>query len=373
MTEAQTQRAAQDVIYLAGCAVKEEIPDLTRIEDAEAVYSYAAQHNLTAAVAMALESAGLKDRKSNLAIANALKRKIIFEKAYAQVMGELEKAGIWFLPLKGMILKDYYPKPGMREMGDHDILFDAARANDVKTIMEEQGFRTKSFDFSNHDIYGKEPCLIFEMHRALFGPSQDEKLYEYYRDVEKRLLGEGYEKHFSPEDSYLYVTAHEYKHYTDGGTGLRSLLDTYVYLKHQSLDMKYVADEAEKLGIREFEERNRSLSLHLFSGDEITAADQEMLEYILSSGTYGTITLQIKHQIENKMRKKGWGKIRYTLDRFFVPVSKKNKDYDAYAGRYPLFYKYKILLPFLPFFRTFRAMKAGIFHQEVRAIQQAKK
>ena len=53
-------------------------------------------------------------------------------------------------------------------------------------------------------------------------------------------------------------------------------------------------------------------------------------------------------------------------------VSRKNKDYAAYAGMYPLFYKYKILLPLLPFYRTFRSMKAGRFKAEARAIKNAK-
>ena len=79
------------------------------------------------------------------------------------------------------------------------------------------------------------------MHRALFGPGREEKLYEYYKDDEKRLLGDGYEKHLSPEDFYLYVAAREYKHYSVGGTGLRSLVDTYVYLQKEFLNMTYVA------------------------------------------------------------------------------------------------------------------------------------
>ena len=368
MTEAQTQRAAQDVIYLVKCAVKEEIPDLTRIEDTEAIYSYAAQHKLTAAVAMALESAGQKDKQSNLAIANALKRKVIFEKAWAQVKEALEKSGIWYMPLKGMILKDYYPKPGMREMGDHDILFDADRADDVKAIMEGLGYETSSFGSSNHDCYNKLPFLRFEMHQALFGPRHDEKLYEYYRDVDKRLLGEGYEKHFSPEDFYLYVTAHEYKHYTNKGTGLRSLLDTYVYLQKETLDMAYVAAEAEKLGMATFEAANRSLAQHLFSGGELTEDDKEMLAYMLSSGVYGTR----EHRVENVMSKHEWGKLQYVLNRFFVPVSKKNKEYAAYARAFPFFYKYRIFLPFLPFYRAFRAMKSGRFNAEVKVIRNAK-
>ena len=181
-------------------------------------------------------------------------------------------------------------------------------------------------------------------------------------------MGDGYEKHFSPEDFYLYVTAHEYKHYTGGGTGLRSVLDTYVYLQKKKLDMDYVTAEAEELGMAEFEASNRSLAQHLFSGGELSQADKEMLEYILSSGVYGTMA----HRVENKIRENGGGKIRYALNRFFVPISKRNKNYAVMAGYYPFFYNHKILLPILPFYRTFRAMKSGKFKAEARAIKNAK-
>ena len=133
--------------------------------------------------------------------------------------------------------------------------------------------------------------------------------------------------------------------------------------------MVYIEAELIKLGIVEFEKDNRTLAMHLFNGGELTSQEREMLEYILSSGTYGTI----QHRVENKMRKNGWNKIRYALGRFCVPASVKNKDYDVYAGAYPLFYKHKILLPVLPFYRTLRSIRSGRFKLEAAAIRKAKK
>lgn len=58
-----------------------------------------------------------------------------------------------------------------------------------------------------------------------------------------------------------------------------------------------------------------------------------MLEYILSSGAYGTYA----HSVENMIKKHGGGKLGYMLRRFRVPVSRKNREYGAYAAQYPLF------------------------------------
>lgn len=359
-----------DLIYLISCAVNGVTPEAARVAgmDLEAVYRLASRHMLAATVAPALEAAGVRDERFANALRRSVLKNITMDAEMDALFAEMDAAGIWHMPLKGIVLQHLYPVYGMRQMSDHDILFDADRAEEVRAIMERRGFSTEYFGVSNHDVYHKPPVCNFEMHRALFGPSHDDKLYAYYRDVQTRLLGDGYAKRLSPEDFYLYVTAHEYKHYSVSGTGLRSILDTCVYLQKEKLDMAYVAAEAEKLGMAAFEAANRSLAQHLFSDGELTQADREMLDYILSSGVYGTFG----HRVENTMAKNGWGKLGYALHRFFVPVSRKNKDYATYAGAYPLFYKYKILLPLLPFYRTFRSMISGRFRAEARAIRNAK-
>ena len=182
------------------------------------------------------------------------------------------------------------------------------------------------------------------------------------------MLGDGFEKHLSPEDFYIYMLAHEYKHYSVEGTGLRSILDVYVYLQKELLDMDYVATETETLGIAEFEAANRSLAQHLFSGGELTEADKEMLEYIMTSGAYGTLD----HRVENRMKEYGGGKLWYMLNRFFVPVSKKNKRYREMAFFFPFFYKHRILLPLLPFYRVLRGLKNGKMIRELKILKQVK-
>ena len=128
----------------------------------------------------------------------------------------------------------------------------------------------------------------------------DEKFYEYYAEVKSRLIkddGNNYGYHFSPEDFYVYMTAHEYKHYSVGGTGLRSLLDVYVFLKKSEglLDFDYVLSEMEKLELSEFEEKNRCLALNLFGSNEMTGDNREMLEYVVHSGAYGNVENSVRN------------------------------------------------------------------------------
>ncbi len=164
------------------------------------------------------------------------------------------------------------------------------------------------------------------------------------------------------------MVAHEYRHYIVSGIGLRSLLDTYVYLQKETPDMDYVAAEAEKLGIAEFEAKNRALAQQLFSGGELTEKNRKWLDNILSSCPDDAAGYKVRME----MTKGGYGKIGFALHRFFVPVSKKNSEYASFALKYPFFYQHKIFLPFLPFYRVFRSVKEGTFHAEARGIKNAK-
>lgn len=366
----QINSVAHDVLYLAGCTVNEEVPEKERIEkmELEKVYSLAMRHMLGAVVASAIEKSGHKDQKTREMIARAQIKNVLFDKEWKTIKEKLENEGIWYLPVKGVIIKNLYPDYGIREFADHDILFDAKKAEKVKEIMESLGYTTKSFAAGNHDVYQKKPCLNFEMHTALFSKAFNETIYEYYEDIEERLQGAGYEKHLTPEDFYIYITAHEYKHFSKGGTGLRSLLDIYLYLKKQKLDMEYVYKELDKLGIKEFEEKNRNLAQHLFGKDELNEEETEMLNYIISSGVYGNLF----NFVQNEIKRKKISRLKYALERLSVPVSKKDKRYPVFAGRYPLFYKYKILLPFLPLYRIYISKKSGRFNSELQAIKKAK-
>ena len=348
------------VIYLLACAVNGETPEQELISEVNPreILDFAKKHRISCCVAIALESAGIKNEETAKAIAHAMRRNALFENSLEEVTAKLDEAGIWYVPLKGIMLKKYYPKPFMREMVDHDILIDASRADDVKKIMEDLGFTTISFGIRHHDEYRKNPVLSYEMHTSLFVQQTGSKIYEYYRS----------RKDFSRmEDVYLYLVAHEHKHYYKRGTGLRSLLDIYLYLKKEALDWDYVKNEAVKLGIGEFEQNNRQLAVSLFERKKV--ADEHMLSYILSSGAGGTLT----NLVANRMDKYGGGRMIYILKRCSVPVRTSDPNYQVFARLYPEFYKNKLLLPLLPFYRILRNPKKGRLKAELKALWHYRK
>ena len=288
--------AVGDVVYLVRCALDGAVPDAARVAemDLDAVYRTSQRHLLVSACATALESAGVREARFAQARGKAARKVALMDAERGELFRRMDAAGIWHVPLKGCVLKDLWPAYGMRQMADNDILFDASRADDVRRIMESMGFTAEHFGRGNHDVYHKEPVCSFELHRALFGPSHDSAFYEYYRDPSRLLVGDGdgtCGMHMRDEDFYVYLVAHEHKHFTRGGTGLRSLVDTRVWLraKGDALDWKYVRGQLGALGIAEFEERNRRLATSLFSGGDFSESDLQMLVYMADSGAYGTV------------------------------------------------------------------------------------
>ena len=347
MTTEEYRSTMDEVAWLAGCAVRRQIPDAQRIAavDLTRLYEAAEKHMLAAAVGMALESAGVSDANFVRAVALAQRKALLLDADRTAVREKLEEAGIWNMPLKGSVLKDLYPRFGMREMADVDILFDADRAEDVRRIMEDLSFRTDSFGCFHDDAYTRLPVSHFEMHRMLFSEAAESEMHVYYADVRDRLVpdeGGRFGFHFTDEDFYLYLIAHEYKHYTGGGTGLRSLLDTYVFLRAKTFDADYVAREAEKLGIAGFERQNRELALRLFDGEALSQEERERLDYMISSGTFGTAENAAGRQIAEKGR---WG---YFLSWLHPPR-------EIMIESFPVLRKAPVLLPVFRVWRLIRA------------------
>ena len=225
------------------------------------------------------------------------------------------------MPLKGAILKELYPENGMREMSDNDVLYDKSKQAAVREMMLKRGYTAESVGETHHDVYMKPPVLNFEMHTSLFSGVQAEALERYYANT-RRLLRKDKENqygyHFTNEDFYVYMTAHEYKHYSSGGTGLRNLLDCYVFCreKGRALNWDYIAEQCRQLEIADFEKKRRKLANKLFSANQPTVlkeAETEMLLYYFSAGAYGTFANVIRN------RAKGQSRLSFWLHSIFIP------------------------------------------------------
>lgn len=208
--------------------------------------------------------------------------------------------------------------------------------------------------------------IILPLHRSLHGSTYNSKFAEYYENIKDRLIpvnGSSYEYSFTDEDFYIYMISHEHKHYSIGGTGLRSLLDVFVYLsaKENKMDFEYVRKECETLGIAEFEREGRLLCKKVFSKEFaealvnntfslLTDEEKARLDYYLTSGAYGTISRASENKIAKYQKETGSAsKARYLWSRLFP-------DMETVKLYFPFFYRHKWLMPVLWIYRPIRAL-----------------
>ena len=381
-------RTSEQLLYLMACALQGVSAQEEVLADADLkqLLIMARKHSVASMVCMALEKTAIfanadeATKKQWIDAKNkAIRKNMLLDAERKIISHELETQGIWYMPLKGSILKDWYPKPGMREMADNDILFDASKRKEVKAIFQGRGYTVKGYNKSNHDEYEKPPIYNFEMHVELYHKIYD-TFNEKYADVKQRLIPDAevpYRFHFTPEDFYAFVIAHAYKHYSGSGTGIRTLAD--IYIMNQKLggtmNWEYVDSELRGMGIFSYERESRELAQKLFGIAELptkanlSETEQQMLAYYLGASTYGTI----ENRTLNKMRKlqpdggaiTARTKRKYLLSRIFP-----GREWcEAYA---PTVYKYPVLLPFFWVWRlAVKGVKRrDIAKQELEAIKR---
>lgn len=380
-----TDKTTQALLHLMRCAIQNEKPLAIDGLDYDALYKLSASHSVAAMIAMALESGGLLTeeyisadsvKKWKDVKVKAIRKNILLDAEQEQIFQYFEQEGIWYLPLKGTILKNMYPKMGMRQMADVDILFDPTYQHQVKDYMENRGYVTTKFGTGNHDVYEKPPVYNFEFHTDLF----DERLYAeasaYYQNVETKRIkdeGNGYGYHFSDEDFYVYFLTHGYKHYSHNGTGIRFLSDIYVFLREKKsvLNWDYIANELHALKLYKFEAETRELANKLFGADRYDLAEEEgkLLQYLMGAGTFGNFENRINRELREIQKDDGpvtrWTKIRYAWKRLFPDR--------VFMGQYAPFCKKH---PWsIPFFWIYRLIKSALFKRKFinREIRMMKK
>ncbi len=385
-TDEDKRKAADDLLYLCVCALHGLTPQTERIREMRLPYVYrlSRMQELSSMSYMALETADLScvplpdERKSLLAAwreqkEKAVRKAILQELAETEVEQWLDESGIWYLPLKGVLLKTLYPRTGMRQMLDVDILFDSAYRRQVKQWFVSHGYEVEAYEQGNHDLYTKKPALLFEMHVSLYNELHQDGWSDYYENVRQRLLptaGSKARLQFSAEDFYVFLVSHAYKHYQSKGTGLRALFDVYVYLRayREHWDAEAVRSQLRALGIAEFESLLRSTAEKLCATPAesprtlLTGQEAALLADMLDAGAYGTVEKQVKRELEASPSK---GK--YWLRRLFPPLS-------YYREQYPFFYRHKLLLPFCFLYRVGRGVSVcrKRLWNEWKAVKNAK-
>ena len=307
-----------------------------------ALFKLSKRHDLAHLVGDALDKNGLlpngsEAKKRFLQERNmAVYRYEQIQYEYEQICEVLEKAKIPFIPLKGSVIRQYYPEPWMRTSCDIDILVKENILEEAAQLLCKQlGYESEKQRTVNELSVFAPSGVHIELHYDLTeGDKYGKDILSYVWDY--ATLKEGCLSWYLLINSafYFYHIAHMVKHFEHGGCGIRPFLDLWL-LKNK---VSYNQVEKDRLlqqgGFLQFAKASEDMASIWFGGKDKDELSERLQAYILTGGVYGTL----ENRVSMQQSKKG-GKIKYLLSRIFI----SNKELKI---KYPQVEKRPWLAPF---------------------------
>lgn len=255
---------------------------------------------------------------------------------------------IKFIGLKGCILRNIYPVPELRTMGDFDILVNKKDLQTIKTIFAENGYEIKK-DYVGIVCFKNN--IVWEIFTTL-----EEEFKNNTEIWDKEFLENTINKENIPCPEYtlffLHLIVHTAKHLISKGAGIRNLCDIALYLKKykELIDFPKVEKGCKEQGFykiyshivnavcKHFDVNTKGINVIKTDSDGFT-------EYMLLNGIYGKHDNSILSQLTKTENKSD-----SLLKRLFFPPVKVLKH------RYKYLVKFPFLLPAAWVHRYFSAL-----------------
>ena len=344
----ETRKLLFALLRIAVCGEQptEEIKNACTEQALEAVFQLARKHDLPHLVGQAASKLQLPQSKwltlGNQAAKQACIRYVRQSVDYYNVCAALEEGQIPFIPLKGSVLKDYYPEPWMRTSCDIDILVREEDLDRAVAVLEQKQFQVGERNF--HDVSLFAPNGIhLELHFSIC-----EKMDRLDAVLKNALnyaaLEQGSRYAFQDAFFLFHQFSHMAYHFQSGGCGIRSLMDIWV-MEHQ-MNLSYSCAEKllRKAGIYQFAVEMTKLANRCFSERNVS---DPVLDYIWRGGVYG-----IKQNEVMVKKSQSGGFLVYLQKRILKP-------YSSMIIIYPVLNKFPLLLPFCWVHRWIKAIILG--------------
>ena len=294
-------------------------------ETAKKLYKLSASHDLTHLLTSPIEKENLINNASYLSAFQ--KQTFMAVYRYERLKYELdslcrvlESAKIPFIPLKGAVLRAYYPEAWMRTSCDIDVFIDKKNLDIAIAVLKEKlqytehecGAHDVSM-FSNAGIHIELHYELIENERVNGVSSLLKNVWNYSKPVDSC----DYQYRMSDEMFYFYHIAHMAKHFEIGGCGVRPFLDIWI-LNHRVEHDSFKRDEIlAQGGLLAFANASKQLSEVWFGDDVHTELTLQMENYLIDAGVYGNSA----NRVAVTYAKKG-GKLQYFLSRIWIPYDK---------------------------------------------------
>ncbi|MBE5750986.1 MAG: hypothetical protein E7357_01085 [Clostridiales bacterium] len=363
---------------ICGTPITEDVKAAVNKETLTALYKLSKMHDIAHLIADALHKNGLHgvdketyelfNRQHQLAVYRH--EQIDYE--YKRICETLENAKIPFMPLKGSIIKEYYPEPWMRTSCDIDILVHPEHLGTaIGALKRDLDYKEDGGGVNEITLCTDSNTVHLELHYSLM----ENIIMDYFHKTWGQILSNvwgtmllkkdwKYWHLMDDEMFYFYHFAHMAKHFGHcGGSGIRSVIDVYLLRKKWTFDEEKLSLLMEKGKLTTFVATSEKLAKIWFEEEAYDELSLDTETYLLRGGVYGTFENHVTAQAEKR------GKKGYIFSRIFEP-------YGVLVAKYPKLQKHKWLYPFYQVKRwckyVFKRSTREHAKKEMTAINQVK-
>lgn len=326
----------------------------------------AKQQDVLHLLAMGMKKSGrLEENNPQLenGIFRAVSRYKKLHGALEQICPVLEDAKIPFIPLKGSVIRRYYPLPWMRTSCDIDILVcadDVEKASSV--LVEKCRCQYQGKGSHNASLFTPDGVHV-EIHFELIEKQiSNEEAGVLRKAWDSAILCKGFSYRYEMSDAmfYFYHIAHMAKHFENGGCGIRPFMDLWILDRIPDVDTKERDQLLEQGGLLKFATAARKLSRVWFAGEEYDSVSRQLETYVLQGGIYG----KMENMVTVQQQKHG-GRWKYAASKIFI-------SYDVIKFQYPVLQKCPWLLPVMEIRRWGRLLFCGHAKRVLRELEYNK-
>lgn len=348
---------------IAGIPVDSELINAVTHDVIESVYIFSIELDVAYIVGSALSKLGLLSGDDKTAFFNqqlgSLYRYEQLNHELDSVSNLFESEEIKFIPLKGSVIREYYPKPEMRTSCDVDVLIHKEELSRARKLFEEK-LNFVYNDKCGHDISFWSPANVeVELHHTLFEHDFDEKeqldkVWQYATPCEGFTHKHELDKAFF----MFYHIVHMAKHVRSGGCGIRPFLDLVILEDKFGYDKDAFMELISKAGLETFTKKVFDVAHMWFGTMEPDETSDLMAEYVFGAGAYGSIENQVARN-----RSKGKSKFKSILSRVFI----SRRELEV---MYPTVKAYPILTPVFEVVRWGRIVFKDKGQKQMEIIKQ---
>lgn len=253
--------------------------------------------------------------------------------ACRQICDVLTAARIEHIPLKGAVLKEYYPEPWHRQSGDVDVLVRESDLDSAIEALRSVGYTTDG-KHDYHDVSLFSPAGVnLELHFNLKenNPKTDKTLDEAWNYARRTSNGD-FTMRLSDEFFVLHLVSHAAHHFVNGGCGLKPFFDLYFFGKQADINEKELRSLLRSASLEKFYDSATALTRVIVGDAEHTPLTEAMLAHVVTNEICGGVNKS--YAVAQSQSGRG----KYLLSRIFMP-------YSLLKIRYPILVSHPYLLP----------------------------